>query len=162
MPTRLLHISDLHTGSLESPDVERALVQLIKRVDPELVVASGDLTNRGRRSEHERAAALLRRLEKPLVVVPGNHDIPYTFPARSHRLGGARPRPAAPETPRRGPRPSRLRDRRRLAGSRDVHLARDGLGAHRRAPLPARTGLARRRRLARARARDRAVLDEVP
>src|SRR5204863_2734962 len=85
MPTRLLHISDLHTGSLESPDVERALVQLIKRVDPELVVASGDLTNRGRRSEHERAAALLRRLEKPLVVVPGNHDIPYTFPARFTR-----------------------------------------------------------------------------
>ena len=49
---------------------------------PDLVIASGDLTNRGRRGEHERAAAFLRRLGPPVLAVPGNHDIPYTFPAR--------------------------------------------------------------------------------
>ena len=49
---------------------------------PGLVIASGDLTNRGRRSQHERAAAFLRELELPVLAVPGNHDIPYTFPAR--------------------------------------------------------------------------------
>jgi len=51
---------------------------LVDRVDPELVVASGDLTHRARREQHERAAAFLKRLERPLLVVPGNHDIPWT------------------------------------------------------------------------------------
>jgi 3',5'-cyclic AMP phosphodiesterase CpdA len=69
-------------GTREDPDVERALVQLIERVAPELIVASGDLTHRGRRDQHERAARFLRGFDLPLHVIPGNHDIPYTFPAR--------------------------------------------------------------------------------
>jgi len=44
VPARLLHLSDLHVGTVEEPEVERALVSLIDRVDPELIVASGDLT----------------------------------------------------------------------------------------------------------------------
>ena len=82
MPARLLHLSDLHVGTVEEPEIERALDTLIERVDPELIVASGDLTHRGQRSQHERAAAFLRRLERPLLVIPGNHDIPWAFPAR--------------------------------------------------------------------------------
>jgi 3',5'-cyclic AMP phosphodiesterase CpdA len=82
---RLLHISDLHVGSVEEPHVERSLEPLIARVEPELIVATGDLTHRGRRGQHERAAAFLRGLGRPLLVIPGNHDIPYTFPARFTR-----------------------------------------------------------------------------
>jgi 3',5'-cyclic AMP phosphodiesterase CpdA len=85
VPARLLHLSDLHVGTVEEPEIERALVTLIDRVEPELVVASGDLNHRGRPAEHERAAAFLRRLERPLLVVPGNHDIPRAFPARFTR-----------------------------------------------------------------------------
>jgi len=84
-PTRLLHISDLHVGAREAPPVERALETLIERVNPELVVASGDLTHRGRRAQHERAAAFLRGLGPPVLAIPGNHDIPYSFPARFTR-----------------------------------------------------------------------------
>ncbi len=62
--------------------VEGALAQLIERLRPELIVASGDLTHRGRREQHERAARFLRSFELPLHAIPGNHDIPYTFPAR--------------------------------------------------------------------------------
>jgi 3',5'-cyclic AMP phosphodiesterase CpdA len=40
------------------------------------VIASGDLTHRGRRDQHERAASFLRGFERPLLVIPGNHDIP--------------------------------------------------------------------------------------
>jgi 3',5'-cyclic AMP phosphodiesterase CpdA len=83
--TRLLHVSDLHMGTREDPAVARALEQLIGMVEPELVVASGDLTHRGRRGQHEAAARLLRSFGLPLHVVPGNHDIPYTFPARFTR-----------------------------------------------------------------------------
>ena len=82
MTTRILHVSDLHFGARDDPILERALTSLIDRVRPELVIASGDLTNRGTREQHDRAAAFLRVLEQPVLAVPGNHDIPYTFPAR--------------------------------------------------------------------------------
>jgi 3',5'-cyclic AMP phosphodiesterase CpdA len=85
LSVRLLHISDLHAGSVEETAVEDSLERLIERVTPELIAVTGDLTHRGRRREHERAARFLRGLGKPLLVVPGNHDIPYTFPARFTR-----------------------------------------------------------------------------
>lgn len=46
------------------------------------MIASGDLTHRGRPDQHERAAAFLKSLGLPVLAIPGNHDIPYTFPAR--------------------------------------------------------------------------------
>jgi 3',5'-cyclic AMP phosphodiesterase CpdA len=82
---RLLHISDLHAGSVEEAAVERSLQALVERADPQLIAVTGDLAHRGRRPEHERAAAFLRALGRPLLVIPGNHDIPYTFPARFTR-----------------------------------------------------------------------------
>ena len=42
-----------------------------------LVIASGDLTHRGTRAQEGSGA-----LELPLLTIPGNHDIPYTFPQR--------------------------------------------------------------------------------
>jgi 3',5'-cyclic AMP phosphodiesterase CpdA len=61
--------------------VEQALQRLVERLEPRLVVASGDLAHRGRRQQLERAAELLRSLGPPVLAVPGNHDLPYT-PAR--------------------------------------------------------------------------------
>ena len=82
MPTRILHVSDLHVGARDDDILERALTGLAGRISPALVIASGDLTHRGRRDEHERAASILRALGVPVLAVPGNHDIPYSFPAR--------------------------------------------------------------------------------
>jgi len=82
---RILHVSDLHTGTHEDPQVEQALAALVERVRPDVVVASGDLTNRGRRAQHERAHRFLGSFGRPVVAVPGNHDLPYTFPARFTR-----------------------------------------------------------------------------
>lgn len=84
MAIRILHVSDLHFGRGELR-LDEPLANLVRELAPELVVASGDLTHRGRRDQHERAAAFLRSLGPPLFVVPGNHDIPYTFPARFTR-----------------------------------------------------------------------------
>lgn len=83
--TRVLHVSDLHFGTREDPAMERSLVALLESVRPELVVASGDLTHRGRRDQHERASRFLHSLGLPVLAIPGNHDIPYTFPARFTR-----------------------------------------------------------------------------
>ena len=82
MLTRVLHVSDLHVGRRESVEAHDALVRLSERLQPELVIASGDLADRGRRDQHDLAAELLRALDRPLLAVPGNHDIPYRFPAR--------------------------------------------------------------------------------
>jgi 3',5'-cyclic AMP phosphodiesterase CpdA len=70
---------------VEETGIERGLRPLVERVEPELIAVTGDLAHRGRRREHERAAAFLRGLGRPLLVIPGNHDIPYTFPARFTR-----------------------------------------------------------------------------
>jgi 3',5'-cyclic AMP phosphodiesterase CpdA len=85
VPARILHVSDLHVGTREDGQVERAVAEMAATVAPELVVASGDLTNRGRRAQHDRAHAFLTSLGPPVLAVPGNHDIPYTFPARLTR-----------------------------------------------------------------------------
>jgi 3',5'-cyclic AMP phosphodiesterase CpdA len=85
VPARVLHVSDLHVGAHEGPEIGPSLTALVDGLRPELIVVSGDLTHRGRRDQHDRAAALLRGLGAPVVAVPGNHDIPYTFPARFTR-----------------------------------------------------------------------------
>ncbi|HZD87407.1 MAG TPA: metallophosphoesterase [Gaiellaceae bacterium] len=82
MTARLLHVSDIHAGTHEESETGSTLARLVERTEPQLVVASGDLTHRGTRAQHERAAGLLRSLGPPVLTVPGNHDIPYAFPAR--------------------------------------------------------------------------------
>jgi len=77
-----IHISDLHRGAREAPALDDALVALCHELAPELVIASGDLANRGRTAELEQARDLLNRLPAPILAVPGNHDIPYALPAR--------------------------------------------------------------------------------
>jgi 3',5'-cyclic AMP phosphodiesterase CpdA len=84
-PLRVLQVSDLHAGTREEPEVEGDLRTLVAETDPELVVASGDLSHRNTPAQHERAAALLRSLERPLLVIPGNHDIPRWPPWRFTR-----------------------------------------------------------------------------
>jgi 3',5'-cyclic AMP phosphodiesterase CpdA len=85
VPTRLLHVSDLHVGTAENSALEAALLALVEAQRPELLVASGDLTHRGREDQHARAAALLRSFGPPVLAVPGNHDIPYSLPSRFTR-----------------------------------------------------------------------------
>jgi 3',5'-cyclic AMP phosphodiesterase CpdA len=69
-------------GTREDPAVEAALGSLLGRADAELIVASGDLAHRGRRAQHERAHRFLTSFGLPVLTVPGNHDMPYTFPRR--------------------------------------------------------------------------------
>ena len=71
----LVHLSDLHFGRAD-PEVIEPLLASIERIAPDLVVVSGDLTQRARRAEFEAARRFLERLPKPQIVVPGNHDVP--------------------------------------------------------------------------------------
>jgi len=85
VPTRLLHLSDLHVGAPEEREIEAPLRALIEAAQPELVVATGDLTHRGRRDQHERVGSFLRDLGPPVLAIPGNHDIPGPGAARFTR-----------------------------------------------------------------------------
>jgi 3',5'-cyclic AMP phosphodiesterase CpdA len=82
---RVLHVSDLHIKREEPLEPLEAVRDLVSRLEPELLLATGDLAHRGRPAQLERAAELLHSLGVPLLVVPGNHDIPYAIPARFTR-----------------------------------------------------------------------------
>lgn len=73
--TRLVHLSDLHFGRVRS-DLTRPLLAAIERMAPDLVVISGDFTQRARNSQFRAARAFLDRLTAPWLAVPGNHDTP--------------------------------------------------------------------------------------
>lgn len=85
MAARILHLSDLHMGRGEDLAPLTAVSELAARLEPELLVATGDMSHRGRAEQLERSAEIVRELGLPLLAVPGNHDIPYTFPARFTR-----------------------------------------------------------------------------
>lgn len=70
----LLQISDTHFGT-EQPQVLEALVALAAQQRPELVVLSGDITQRARPDQFRAARAFTDRLGAPVLAVPGNHDI---------------------------------------------------------------------------------------
>ena len=70
----VLHISDTHFGS-EQPAVVQALVQLAHHQKPDLVVLSGDITQRARPEQFSAARQFLGSLAAPALVLPGNHDI---------------------------------------------------------------------------------------
>src|SRR5574343_1234441 len=71
----IVHLSDLHFGR-----VDQALLAPLQRcvaaLQPDVLVVSGDLTQRARTAEFQAARAFLDTLPGPQIVVPGNHDIP--------------------------------------------------------------------------------------
>jgi len=71
----LVHLSDLHFGRVDAELIE-PLLSAVRDAKPDVVVISGDLTQRARKREFEDARAFLDRLPRPQIVVPGNHDVP--------------------------------------------------------------------------------------
>lgn len=88
----ILHLSDLHFGRID-PEAVGVLAEHIAADHPDVIVISGDLSQAGRRHEFEEAAAFLKSLAVPVLVVPGNHDVParnlwgrFTSPYRRYRI----------------------------------------------------------------------------
>ena len=73
----LLHISDLHFGPPFVPEIGEALLQSAAELRPDVVVCSGDFTQRAKPEQFRAARKFLDALPRvPLVTTPGNHDIP--------------------------------------------------------------------------------------
>ncbi|NRR28597.1 metallophosphoesterase [Oxalobacteraceae bacterium] len=71
----LVQLSDLHFGRVDEA-LLAPLRELVIQIDPDVLVVSGDLTQRARTAEFQAARAFLDTLPGPQIVVPGNHDIP--------------------------------------------------------------------------------------
>lgn len=85
---RLLQLSDTHFGT-ERPEVMAAISQLCQQQRPELVILSGDITQRARRVQFAAARDFTDQLQTPLLSVPGNHDLPlFNLLARMFRPYG--------------------------------------------------------------------------
>jgi 3',5'-cyclic AMP phosphodiesterase CpdA len=73
----LLHASDLQCGRPYWPHAAEALVRFAHTLRPDVIVVSGDLTQRAKAGEYRTAKALLDQLPRvPVLVTPGNHDVP--------------------------------------------------------------------------------------
>jgi 3',5'-cyclic AMP phosphodiesterase CpdA len=72
----LLHISDVHFGPPHLETLSEGVLEFIERDPPDVVVLSGDLTQRAKAEQFRQARAFVDRIPVPTVVVPGNHDVP--------------------------------------------------------------------------------------
>lgn len=79
MPTRLFHISDVHFG-VEDRVALDAVAAAVAAEKPAAVVCTGDLTQRAKHSEYAAAREWFAALGVPVVLEPGNHDMPYYNP----------------------------------------------------------------------------------
>jgi len=75
---RLIHLSDLHFGA-HDPRLVEGVERKVKEAAPDLVVISGDFTQRARTEQFQDACRFLERLRDAgheVLAVPGNHDVP--------------------------------------------------------------------------------------
>jgi 3',5'-cyclic AMP phosphodiesterase CpdA len=75
--TTLIHCSDLHFGHPAVPEQYEAIEALIEERKPHVVAISGDVSQRSRAGEFQRARAFIQRAAKvsETIIVPGNHDV---------------------------------------------------------------------------------------
>ena len=81
---RIAHLSDVHFGA-NDPKIVSATEAWLERNQPDLVIISGDFTQRARVKQFRAASAWLNRLRTAgmrLLVIPGNHDVPLFDPFR--------------------------------------------------------------------------------
>ncbi|RST31616.1 metallophosphoesterase [Sphingomonas ginkgonis] len=75
---RIVHLSDLHFGA-HDPLIVAEVESELDSIKPDLVVVSGDFTQRARTEQFKEACAFLTRLRDAgheVIAVPGNHDVP--------------------------------------------------------------------------------------
>ncbi len=77
MIVQLLHVSDIHFGGVADLQQVEALEKVIPDLRPDAIVVSGDVSQRARHGEFQRARAFVNLAAQtaPVHVMPGNHDV---------------------------------------------------------------------------------------
>ena len=79
MTVQLLHLGDLHFGGPADIRQVEALERMLPDLRPDAVVVGGDVSQRARHGEFQRARAFvsLAAQTAPVYVLPGNHDVQW-------------------------------------------------------------------------------------
>jgi 3',5'-cyclic AMP phosphodiesterase CpdA len=72
----ILHVSDVHFGPHFLPKVAAGVLELAASRRPDLLIVSGDLTQRAKIRQFQEARAWIDQFNVPTLCVPGNHDVP--------------------------------------------------------------------------------------
>lgn len=76
----ILHVSDIHAGDPFRPDLAQLVHVEADELKPDVVIVSGDLVDHEYVDQYQRARRWLDGFKHPLVVIPGNHDVPFRHP----------------------------------------------------------------------------------
>ena len=79
MSVQILHLADLHFGGVADITQVEALEHMLPDLNPDAIVVAGDLSQRARHGEFQRARAFVRAAGQtaPVLVIPGNHDVQW-------------------------------------------------------------------------------------
>jgi 3',5'-cyclic AMP phosphodiesterase CpdA len=77
--TTVFHCSDLHFGHPAVPEQYEAMEDLINEFRYDVVAISGDISQRARSGEFQRARAFIRHAQttSKVICIPGNHDVAW-------------------------------------------------------------------------------------
>jgi len=73
---KIMHITDLHFG-YHRQDIIEPFLNDVARLKPDYVIVSGDLTHRGKNEQYLELMDFLQRIRAQVIIVPGNHDVPW-------------------------------------------------------------------------------------
>ena len=76
MAFRILHLTDIHFGC-ENWQALAAVEAYVRAAEFDLLLATGDITQLGKREEFEAARDWFQGLPGPQLMTPGNHDTPW-------------------------------------------------------------------------------------
>ncbi len=73
---KVVQVSDLHFGCADAHVIE-AGANIIREIQPDLLIVAGDLTQRNWSWQFFQAVQFFKSFDCPLLMVPGNHDMPF-------------------------------------------------------------------------------------
>ncbi len=77
--TTFVHVTDLHFGC-EDKGAHAAVARYVRETKPDAVIVTGDISKDGLQHELDAACDWMRALPAPVMLTPGNHDVPYYNP----------------------------------------------------------------------------------
>lgn len=71
----IVQLSDIHFGRTDEK-VVHSLIKSIREINPDILIISGDLTQRAKIEEFKEAAEFISHFDAEKIIIPGNHDVP--------------------------------------------------------------------------------------
>lgn len=69
----IIHLSDIHIGSVRTPDILKKVISKISKEDYDFIIISGDIAD-GSNKIQPHDFDEFKKIKKPVIFTPGNHD----------------------------------------------------------------------------------------